>query len=222
MIESTQNGVAENSMFKYNDNQIISTDNSKEEVRYTYNDELITTIINYNKKTKTTVTLDYSYIEGKLVKVTSSEKYEIDYAYNSDGSVSYQKYVVNSQNQKQKDYHGTLSFKNDNLIKDERFFDQKNQDLVASSKISYTYDTHNNPYASIIGFDKLLDHGAAISKNNNLMTVAESQIVEGDQTTSSANMYTTTYKYDSDNYPTEQVSEASATNPNYSKIQYLY
>lgn len=222
MIESTQNGIAENSVFTYNENQIISAENSKQKTDYSYQDGLITKITTYNKTTKLSVILDYKYVQEKLVKVTSSENYVINYTHNSNETVYYEKINVNAQNQQQKVYHGNLFFKNNNLIKDERVFDNADKNSVSSSKTTFDYDTFNNPYFSILGYDKLLDQGALVSKNNSVMTVAETTVVSGEGTISSANMYKTTFKYDTDNYPTEQVAEESLTNSNYSKIQYLY
>ncbi|MFA9188807.1 hypothetical protein AAGV33_10580 [Flavobacterium sp. FBOR7N2.3] len=222
IIESTQNGIAENSVFTYNENQIISAENSKEKIDYTYQDGVIIKITTYNKATQQNVVLNYTYNKEKLVKVTSSENYVINYTHNSNETVYYEKINVNTQNQQQKVYHGNLFFKNNNLIKDERVFDDGEENTVSSSKTTFDYDTFNNPYFSILGFDKLLDHDASVSKNNVVMTVAETTVVSGEEIISSANMYKTTFKYDTDNYPTEQVAEESLINPNYSKIQYLY
>lgn len=222
IIESTQNGIVENSVFAYNQNQIISTENSKQKTDYTYQDGLIIKITTYNKATKSSIILNYTYNKEKLVKVASSENYVINYTHNSNETVSYEKIIVNAQNQEQKVYHGNLFFKNNNLIKDERVFDGADKNSVSSSKTTFDYDTFNNPYFSILGYDKLLDQGAIVSKNNSVMTVAETTVVSGEGTISSANMYKTNFKYDTDNYPTEQVAEESLTNPNYSKIQYLY
>lgn len=222
IIESTQNGIAENSVFTYNENQIISAENSKEKIDYTYQDGVIIKITTFNKATQQNVVLKYTYNKEKLVKVTSSENYVINYTHNSNETVYYEKINVNTQNQQQKVYHGNLFFKNNNLIKDERVFDDGEENTVSSSKTTFDYDTFNNPYFSILGFDKLLDHDASVSKNNVVMTVAETTVVSGEEIISSANMYKTTFKYDTDNYPTEQVAEESLTNPNYSKIQYLY
>ncbi|MFA9192680.1 hypothetical protein AAGV28_14980 [Flavobacterium sp. FZUC8N2.13] len=222
IIESTQNGIAENSVFTYNKNQIISAENSKQKIDYTYQDGVIIKITTYNKTTQQNVVLNYTYNKEKLVKVTSSENYVINYTHHSDGTVYYEKFNVDAQNQQQKVYHGNLTFKNNNLINDERVFDDADQNSISSSKTTFDYDTYNNPYFSILGFDKLLDHDASVSKNNVVMTVAETTVVSGEETISSANMYKNTFKYDTDNYPTEQVAEESLTNPNYSKIQYLY
>lgn len=222
IIESTENGVSENSVFSYYENQIISADNSKEKIEYTYNAGLITKMVTFNKLTEQNTTIVYTYLKEKLVKVTSSEDYVIYYTHNTDGTVSYEKYNGDSQNQELKVYHGTLYFKNKNLIKDERVFDDVAENVSSTSKTTFEYDTYNNPYFSILGYDKLLNFGALISKNNAAITVLETAVVNGGETITSANLYKTTFKYDADNYPTEQVSESTITNPNYSKIQYLY
>lgn len=222
IIETTEDGIAEKSVFTYKKNQIISADNSKQNIVYTYTDGLITKIARYNKESKLSVTLQYSYLKEKLIKVTSSEAYVIYYSHNSNETVLYEKKTIDAQNKEHNVYHGTLSFKNNNLLKDERIFDDISLNTVSSSKITFEYDAFNNPYLSILGYDKLLDHNVLVSKNNVVRTVVEITVVEGGQTISSANLYSTAFKYDSDDYPTEQVSESSITNPNYSKIEYLY
>ncbi len=222
MIESTENGVVENSVYTYRENQIISAENSKERIDYTYKKELISKIVIYNKDLQKNTVLDYTYSKEKLVKVISSDGYAIYYTHNADGTVSYEKYNGNTKDSEEAVFHGSLYFKNKNLIKDERVFDNVATNQIKTSKITFDYDAYNNPYGSILGYDKLLNQGTSISKNNPIRTVAETTVLIGEQTISSAKMYLTTYKYDADNYPTEQVSEASLGNPNYSKIQYLY
>ncbi len=222
IIESTENNISETSVFKYNGNHIVSAENSKQKIDYTYKEGFITKILIFDKENETTVVLEYKYSKGKLVQLTSSEDYKIYYTHNTDGTVSFEKFKRISEGEDERVYHGVLYFKKKNLIKKEISFDIVDEDQVITSKIEFSYDTYNNPYNSILGYEKLLDKGAAVSKNNVMMTVAETTVVDGDQTISSAKMYTTSYKYDSDNYPIEQVSEASLNNPNYSKIQYLY
>lgn len=222
MIETTENGVSENSIFKYLDNQIISSENSKQKIEYTYNNGLITKIVSYNKLNESSVVLEYTYENEQLVKLTSSENYVIYYTHASDGKISCEKFLGSSKEEGQKLSHGVLYFKNDNLVKSENVFDVIAEDKVTTTTISYEYDTYNNPYNSIVGYNKLLDKAAIVSKNNVVMIVAETAVVVGDQTISSAKMHTISYKYDKDNNPTEQESESSLNNPNYSKIQYLY
>jgi hypothetical protein len=222
IVETTENGISETTVFKYDENQIISADGTKQLVDYTYDNKLITKIVTYNKESMLSSTLEYSYVKDKLVKVTSSEDYIIKYAHNTDGTVLYEKYTIDSQNQEQKVYHGILYFKNKNLIKEDRILDDTAVGVVSNSKFRFEYDAYNNPYHSILGYDKLLDHGVTISNNNPVMTVIETTVAQGEQITSSAKLYKSTFKYDADNYPTEQISESSIANPNYLKTQYLY
>lgn len=222
IIENTENGVAEHSVFTYHENQIISADNTKQRIDYTYKEGFITKIVSYNKESKSSKVFEYTYLKEKLVKVTTSENDVIYYTHKSDGTVYYEKYNDNSQNPEQKIYHGTLFFKNKNLVKDERVFDDVGPNKISSSKTTFEYDAFHNPYCAILGYDKLLDQSILVSKNNVVMTVTETTVVEAGQTISSANLYKSIFKYDTDNYPTEQVSESSISNPNYSKIEYLY
>ncbi|MES2240681.1 MAG: hypothetical protein V4497_10540 [Bacteroidota bacterium] len=221
IIQTTENGVSEHSVFAYFDNQIISSDNPKENISYTYKDGLITKIVSYDKLNQLTLTLDYAYLRGKLIKITSSDDEVTYYTHNSNGTVYYEKYKLNSQNKEELVHHGTLFFEDENLVKDERVFDDEDEEL-ANATTSFEYDAFKNPYSSILGYDKLLDKGVAVSKNNPLITVAETTIVVSGQTISSANVYRNEFEYDADDYPTEQVSEASIDNPNYLKILYLY
>ncbi|GGA81602.1 hypothetical protein GCM10008015_22970 [Flavobacterium palustre] len=222
IIESTENGISENSVFTYNQNQLLSSDNSKERIDYTYTDGLITKIVKYNKQNQLSVTLQYTYQEDKLIKVISSDDYVIYYTHQNSETILYEKYKINTQNQEQKVQHGTLFFKNKNLIKIERTFDNVDEGVLSTSKTTYEYDTYNNPYYAILGYSQLLDNASLISKNNVVLTVVETKVVNGGEVITSANLYPTTFKYDADNYPTEQVSESSVSNPNYLKIQYLY
>lgn len=222
MIETTIDNISETSVFKYYENQLISSENSKQKIEYSYVNGLITRIVSYNKGNQLSTVVDYSYVNGKLTQVTSSENYVIYYKFNTDGTILYEKYNGSAKIEGNKIHHGVLYFKNKNLVKNEFVLDVTEGSKQVSSKITYDYDQYNNPYKSILGFSKLLDQGANISVNNVVMTIVENTVVDGDKSTSSAKMYTASYKYDADNYPIEQVSHSSMNNPNYSKIQYLY
>jgi len=60
----------------------------------------------------------------------------------------------------------------------------------------------------------------AISSNNSLINTVIATTTNGDQVLSSANFYKSSFKYDSDNYPTEQISENE--NTGYLKTEYFY
>jgi hypothetical protein len=64
-----------------------------------------------------------------------------------------------------------------------------------------------------------------ISSNNSLINTVIATITNGDQVLSSANFYKSSFKYDSENYPTERVSETAILangNTGYLKTQYFY
>ncbi|MNG32565.1 hypothetical protein D3C84_1186110 [compost metagenome] len=76
-----------------------------------------------------------------------------------------------------------------------------------------------------MGYKKLLDCNEGISPNNSLISTVITSVSKEDQVTSSAVFYKSSFKYDLDNYPTEQVSEnAIATNGHvgYLKSEYFY
>lgn len=226
-IEITEDGTATTTFFKYdkyNINQIVSSDSPKKHIDYTYKEGLISKIVIKDKETQLSVTLDYTYSNKKLLRINSSDHYVINYTHNADGTVSYEKLTLDSQNQETKVFHGTLYFENKNLIKDERILDDTAPDILVVQKISFEYDTQKNPFRSILGYDKLLDHNEVVSLNNNVMTIVE--VTETDtkdnQIISSVKLCQNVYKYDVNGYPVEMVYETSISNPNYLKTQYFY
>jgi hypothetical protein len=121
--------------------------------------------------------------------------------------------------------HGTLYFQNENLVKDERIIENTGVGVVSNYSISFEYDSKKNPLFAILGYKKLLNHNQRISLNNRLVSIEIVSITREDQITSSANFYKSTFKYDSDGYPTEQVSERALLDNGtvaYLKTQYFY
>ncbi|WP_414000262.1 hypothetical protein ACMDB5_06845 [Flavobacterium sp. W1B] len=221
-VETSENGTSVTTLFKYNGNEILSAVGVKNHIAYTYENGLITKITSKDKENQLSVTLEYSYDKGKLVRMKSSENYVINYTHNSDGTVSYEKITVDPQNQGTELFYGTLYFENKNLIKDERTIDDVVLGLVSKYKFSFEYDSKMNPFYNILGYEKLLNQNEIISFNNSVMSVLEITITKDGKIISSANLYRGAFKYDEDHYPTEQLSEASIANPNYLKTQYFY
>lgn len=221
-VEISENGTSITTLYNYNGNEIVSVDGAKKYISYTYTDGLITKIITKDKESQWSVTLDYTYNKAQLVRMYSSEGYVMNYSHKGDGTVSYEKVVLDSQNQETKVFHGILYFENWNLVKDERIFDDSPQGVLSKQKVSFEYDSKNNPFYNILGYAKLLSHNEVISINNNRLAVVERVVIQDDQLTSSANLYQGVFKYDTDNYPVEHVTEASIVNPNYVKTQFFY
>jgi hypothetical protein len=225
VVEVSDDGTSATSLFIYNGDEIVSIDGVHKHTDFTYTDGLITKIVTLDKESQELETIEYSYIEGRLVSVKSLNNYRINYVHNSDGTVSYEKWSLNLGNEGVKISHGTLYFQNENLVKDERIIENTGVGVVSNYSISFEYDSKKNPLFAILGYKKLLNHNQRISLNNSLVSIEVVSITREDQITSSANFYKSTFKYDSDGYPTEQVSERALFDNGtaaYLKTQYFY
>lgn len=221
-IETTADGTSMTTLFTYDGHKIVSIDGVLQHQDFTYTGDLISKIVTLDKVNQQSSTVEYTYLEGKLVNVNAPGNYIIKYIHNSDQTISYEKFSISQGNQEVKVFHGTLRFLNENFKNDDRILDNVGVGVLSEYSLSFEYDTKKNPFRNILGFDKLLDHNEGISINNNLITMVTSSITINDQITSSANFYKGSFKYDSDNYPTELVSEASISNNGYLKVQYFY
>ena len=225
IVETSGDGTSETTLYTYNGDEIVRIDGAKKRTDFTYTDGLINKTVTLNKVSQLLETIEYSYLEGKLVEVESLGNYRINYIHNSDRTVSYEKFTIASTNQQVKEFHGTLYFENENLFKDERILDNTAVGTLTKYSISFDYDTKHNPLYNISGYKKLLNYNEEISSNNSLMSTVITSVSKDDQTTSSANFYTNSFKYDLDNYPIERVSvNTVATNGNgsYLKTEYFY
>jgi hypothetical protein len=225
VVETSEEGTSEITLFTYDGTEIVSIDGTQKRTDFTYADGLITKAVTLNKKNQLLETIEYSYLEGKLVEAESLGNYRINYIHNSDKTVSYEKLTINSGNQQVKEFHGTLYFENENLIKEERILDNTASGVLSKYSVSFDYDSKHNPLYNILGYKKLLDYNEVISSNNSLISTVTTSVSKDDQVISSARFYKNSYTYDLDNYPTEQVSEnAIATNGNvgYLKSGYFY
>lgn len=220
VVETSEEGTSETTLYTYNGNEIVSIDGVQKHTDFTYTNGLITKVVTLNKTNQQSETIEYSYLEGKLVEVESLGNYRINYIHNSDKTVSYEKSTIGSGNQEVKEFHGTLYFENENLIKEERTLDNTAVGVTSNYSVSFDYDSKNNPLYNILAFKKLLDRMETISSNNSLINTVVTTTTKGDQVLSSANFYKSSFKYDSDNYPTEQISENE--NTGYLKTQYFY
>ena len=221
-ISTSANGTSLTTVFTYVDDKIISTDDTNKHVDFTYSEGLIVKKVSLDKATSLVETIDYTYNAGKLIRVESANKYKINYIYNSDNTISYQKLKIVSESQELKEFHGTLFFDNENLIKDERTMDNTAAGTVSKYNLNFDYDSKNNPLYNIAGYKKLLDCNHSISANNSLIITENTSIVKDEQLISATKLYKNSFTYDSDGYPKEQVSETTIFNSGFVKIQYFY
>lgn len=224
VVETSENGTSETTVYTYNGTEIVSIDGTEKRTDFTYTDGLITKTVILNKTNQLSETIEYSYLVGKLVEVESLGNYRINYIHNTDKTVSYERFRI-SGNQQVKEFHGTLYFENENLIKNERILDTMPVGITSSESITFDYDAKNNPLYNVLGYKNLLDHMETISSNNSLINTVIAATTNGDQVLSVANFYKSSFKYDSENYPTERVSETAILangNTGYLKTQYFY
>ena len=225
VVETTNKGTSQTYLYTYNGNQIVSIDGSQDRTDFTYTDGLISKMITLNKTNQLLENIEYSYRKGKLVRVISLGNYKINYIHNLDKTVSYEKCTLGLVNQQVKEFHGTLYFENENLIKDDRTLDNTNSGVISNYSVSYNYDLKKNSLFHVTGFRELLNQNDKISINNTIISTVTISISKDDQITSSAILYKNSYTYDLENYPTERVSETAifATwNTGYVKTEYFY
>lgn len=209
IVEVSVDGSSNTTLLAYDGNKIVNIDEFDKFSEFYYTGDLITKIIELDKTNQHLNTLDYSYSDGFLVKIISSDNYVINYVHNTDGSVSYEKLIKDSNNISFRIYHGTLYFQSGNLVKDDRFLDDAGVGILSKKSVSFEYDFKNNALHNILGYSKLLNYSKTISLNNNTKStkVSEVKYTDTDQVISAINIYNSKYQYNSSGYPTEIVSE---------------
>lgn len=196
----------ENMIFTYIGNKIATVTNSDgSKATYTYTGNLITKIENFDSNNALLSTVDFSYTNGKvslrLIKgfgFTSIHK--TDYIYNTDGTVTEKNSTLNTTTNSTTQEGSTKNtYANGNLLKKEETVG------TITFITTYEYDTKNNPVKNIEGM-MLIGMGMV----NNVIT---SSSLTGTNTTPT--VYTTTYTYDANGFPTESKASNRTT-------QYFY
>ena len=209
IVEVSVDGTSTITTLNYSGNKIQNIDKKDAFFEFYYTGNEITKIIEFNKVSKHTNTLQYSYTEDKLVKITSSDNYVLNYIHNDDTTVSYEKVTKDAQNKDVKIHHGTLYFKNDNLIKDEQVLDNVETNVLSKKSLNIVYDNKKNALYNILGFSKLLDYSRCISTNNPLNCSETSYVkfIAEDRIISAVKLDKSISTYDNLGYPLEIVSE---------------
>lgn len=224
IIETAEDSSKTTTLFTYKGDEIVSSDNSKLHIEYSYNDGLVSKIVTTKKSDQSKLTTDYVYEKGKLISLKSSDGLVVNFTHESDKSVLYQGFSVDATEKQTKKFHGVLSLANSNLIKDSRILNTTPADVISKEDVSYEYDSKKNPFHNVIGFDKLLLQFELFSLNNSLINVVENSTTntKDDQVMSSAKFHKRVFKYDEEGYPTEQITENATNNAGYLKTEYFY
>ncbi len=228
IVEVSVDGTSNTTNLIYDGNKILTIDKVDQLLKFYYTGNFITKVVELDKTTQHTNTLDYSYsVEGQLTKIISSDNYLINYVHNSDGSVSYEKLTKDSTKPEIKNYHGILYFQNGNLVKDDKTQDDAGSGILIKNTINIQYDYKNNALKNILGFTKLLDYSRLVSTNNEVVSTEAYSVkdVDNDQITSSIRRIDSQCQYNSNGYPTEIVSEKilfGGSDSNHLKSQLFY
>lgn len=191
----------------YDGNKIVSiTGQDGRAVKYSYVGNFIAKIEETVKTSGNSFihfTTEYNYDDGKLVNsiqkgtASSTYHYTTRYTYNSDGTVSYDHIRTHVSSGAASAYGtiGKYTLKDGNLVKEET----SNSIYGSSDVIVYEYDTKNNPFKNVLGFNLLFDNESV----NNLIKKT-SVSVSGTNVSESITTYTN--KYDANDFLTERVS----------------
>jgi hypothetical protein len=202
----------------YNENKIVSYGS----LIYTYTGNVIT------KETCPTFTYEFAYENGKLAyyteKFTGDNNFiKVVYTYNTDKTISFKKYRVLDTSEREI-ATGTLTFKNGNLVKKE-FLDKQSSKIITKITLK-EYDTQNNPYKNILGFDLLFDDERFFSNlNNNANNIIKTTTTSSDMKqffsdSLAKNIRKYEYKYNSNDFPIAR-SEFDKNGNNYT-LEYFY
>ena len=75
IVETSVDGSSTVTTLNYNGNKIVNIDKTDAFLEFYYTGDLITKTVETTKSSSRKNTLEYSYSEGKLTKITSSENY---------------------------------------------------------------------------------------------------------------------------------------------------
>ncbi|SFD11411.1 hypothetical protein [Flavobacterium phragmitis] len=198
------------STLSFNGNKIVSTINEYSKTVFTYTGDVITKqevfdVDEQGKETKTDEVV-YTYENGKLktriFKENITDQYpdgyyieKVVYNHISNESISFINYNVDRDTKAEiKSSEGSLTYKNGNLIKE-----QRTSNSVTITR-EYEYDTKNNPLKNVAGFKLLLNEISEVGQNNVVKTTAKSS------EHSNTAVYLTTYDYNDKDYPTKHTS----------------
>ena len=186
-------------------------------VTYSYDGNLITSMAessNGHIDVITTLTYNGNNLQTILVDEIDGTKHYITktyYTHNVDGSFAYKKVDVNQETKAETNVRtGKLTYTDGNLVKEE------NVNSSETSIIVYEYDTKNSPFKNVVGVDLLLDNSElGYSKHNKIKETTTSSL-------SSSNLvYTSTFSYDGNDFPTE-VKHFNKEGKTEGSTQYFY
>jgi hypothetical protein len=196
--------------YTYNGKKIVSSvDSDGYTETYTYTGDLISSIKEYDDTNTLLVEETFTYNgSGQLVTYLLND-YNSDhgrkevFVHNGNNTVSFSVYKGDNSTQTDLSETGTIHLANGEVT-------QIDTTVISPSFTGtrvYTYDTKNNPFKNITGADKInFVNEEAIGVSHNIVTDHYTSTFPTDE------MYTTTYTYNSLNFPLTE-SEFDSTDP---------
>jgi hypothetical protein len=209
IIDISSNGETSTSLVTYNGNKIVQIVDNQEKTVYTYSGDFITKVESFTNGNTIEGNTLYTYENNKLKTLVNTEyngtliyKSKYVFTHNTNGTVDFLKYSINTANVETPSGSGKYTFLNGNLVKEEEGL------MVAV----YEYDAKNNPMKNVLGFDKLLDDEASINNKTKVTRTYNSG-------TPTVRVYQ--FDYNAAGYPTEE-RELNSSNVVDGKVQYFY
>ncbi|RXM43138.1 DUF2963 domain-containing protein [Flavobacterium sp. YO64] len=196
------------STITYSGNKLVSVTDEEDRTDFTYEGNVIVKAVTYDitaGKSDKKEEKSFLYTNGKLTSTLYARNFTSQYpfgqykgrfvySYNGDGTVTKESYSTNAQTgiESKNDYLEVYTFENGNLIK---LVATDTGSGVSSVRASlYEYDSKNNPFKNVLGFNLLIDEDD--SNVNNLIKHTYSY------TGSSMSYFSkTTYEYNTNGYP---------------------
>ena len=196
-------------LITYNGNKIVSAKNEETRTVFTYDGNVIVKEIQYDLIGDKIMETSYSYTGGKLTSLLYARNFTSEYpfgeykgryvyTYNIDGTIKKETYSINATTgiETNNDYTETFIFQNGNLIK--LIAVDAMTSIVSTRTSIYEFDSKNNPFKNVLGYNLLLDQG--YSNANNLIKHTYSY----SEAESTVSINETVYEYDAKGYPTKQ------------------
>lgn len=207
------------STITYDGNKILTASyTASDKEVYTYTGDVITKIEDFAQEGNISSKNEITYEGGKvkidvLTEIAPNVTYisKRVYTYNTNGTISFVNYSVNPITKEEtKKSDGVLIYQNGNLINKIETYDSY------SYTKTYEYDTKNNPFKNILGFNLLIDHETSASLNN--VTKLTTVYKYGEDSTT--NIFNSVYEYNEKGYPTKQTQTDSSQDDEITEYTY--
>lgn len=201
-VNTDEKGFVETLNFSYNGNKIVKIESDQGfKVQFTYSGDLITQA-RYTEGTTEFQSENYTYnSQGQMVTyvlLSPLQDYGAKevYTYNADGTIEYTRTLGDLVSQTESPTTGKLFFTNGEISKAETY------GFGAVNVVNYTYDNKNYPFKNTTGISKISFAGQAISGfNHNILTEDHPNFPDANVTSS--------YQYNSNNYPISATETSS-------------